>query len=68
MKFETLLGYGDVTPLSKPARMFAVTEAIVGQIYPTVLVARLVGLYAPLLCTMMCTKARQCTSYWTKVH
>jgi len=43
----TTLGYGDITPLSRPARMFAVTEAIVGQIYLTVLVARLVGLYAP---------------------
>lgn len=44
----TTLGYGDITPLSKPARMFAVTEAMVGQIYLTVLVARLVGLYAPM--------------------
>jgi len=43
----TTLGYGDITPISKPARMFAVTEAMVGQIYLTVLVARLVGLYAP---------------------
>lgn len=43
----TTLGYGDITPISRPARMFAVTEAIVGQIYLTVLVARLVGLYAP---------------------
>ena len=43
----TTLGYGDITPISKPARMFAVTEVMVGQIYLTVLVARLVGLYAP---------------------
>ena len=43
----TTLGYGDIAPISRPARMFAVTEAIVGQIYLTVLVARLVGLYAP---------------------
>lgn len=43
----TTLGYGDITPISRLARMFAVTEAIVGQIYLTVLVARLVGLYAP---------------------
>ncbi len=33
--------------MAKSARMFAVTEAIVGQIYLTVLVARLVGLYPP---------------------
>jgi voltage-gated potassium channel len=43
----TTLGYGDITPIAKSARMFAVTEAMVGQIYLTVLVARLVGLYAP---------------------
>lgn len=43
----TTLGYGDITPVSRSARMFAVTQAIVGQIYLTVLVARLVGLYAP---------------------
>lgn len=43
----TTLGYGDIAPVSKAARMFAVTEAIVGQIYLTVLIARLVGLYAP---------------------
>jgi Ion channel len=43
----TTLGYGDITPISKPARMIAVTEAMVGQVYLTVLVARLVGLYAP---------------------
>jgi hypothetical protein len=42
----TTLGYGDIIPLTKSARMFAVTEAIVGQIYLTVLVAKLVGLYA----------------------
>jgi hypothetical protein len=42
----TTLGYGDITPIAKPARMLAVTEAILGQIYLTVLVARLVGLYA----------------------
>jgi hypothetical protein len=44
----TTVGYGDITPISRPVRMFVVTEAIVGQIYLTVLVARLVGLYAPL--------------------
>lgn len=42
----TTVGYGDITPISRPVRMFVVTEAILGQIYLTVLVARLVGLYA----------------------
>jgi voltage-gated potassium channel len=41
----TTLGYGDVTPATAFARMFAVTEAIVGQIILVVLVARLVGLH-----------------------
>jgi len=43
----TTLGYGDIAPISRPARMFAVTEALVGQIYLTVLVARLVSQYVP---------------------
>ena len=42
----TTVGYGDITPISRSVRMFVVTEAILGQIYLTVLVARLVGLYA----------------------
>jgi len=41
----TTLGYGDVTPVSSPARIFAVLEAVLGQIYLAVLVARLVGLH-----------------------
>ncbi len=40
----TTLGYGDVTPVSDPARSYAILEAIIGQIFLTVLVARLVGL------------------------
>jgi len=39
------LGYGDVVPLSPTARMCAVVEAVVGQIFLVVLVARLVGLH-----------------------
>lgn len=44
--FVTLatLGYGDITPLSKVMRGLAVLEAIVGQLYLALLVARLVGL------------------------
>jgi len=40
------LGYGDISPLSEPARGIAVVEAVSGQMYLAVLVARLVGLYA----------------------
>jgi len=38
------LGYGDITPLSAGARSLAALEALTGQIYLAVLVARLVGL------------------------
>ncbi len=41
----TKLGYGDITPLSNPARTMAAMEAVTGQIYLTVLVARLVGMH-----------------------
>jgi hypothetical protein len=39
------LGYGDIVPASEPARMLAVVEAVMGQLYLAVLVARLVGLH-----------------------
>ena len=47
--FVTLatLGYGDISPLTPTARGLAVTEAILGQLYLAVLVARLVGVAAP---------------------
>ncbi len=41
----TTLGYGDIVPNSSPARMFAAMEAIMGQVYLAVLVARLVALH-----------------------
>lgn len=41
----TTLGYGDITPATTPARMFCAVEAIFGQLYLAVLVARLVGLH-----------------------
>jgi voltage-gated potassium channel len=44
--FTTLatLGYGDIAPLSAPARMIAVMEAIAGQFYVAILIARLVSI------------------------
>lgn len=39
------LGYGDFVPVSQQARMLAAFEAVLGQVYLTVLVARLVGLH-----------------------
>lgn len=45
--FVTLatLGYGDVVPISEAARSLVVFEAIAGQLYLAVMVARLVSLY-----------------------
>lgn len=40
----TTLGYGDITPLSRPARTLSWLEAAFGQIYLIVLVARLVSM------------------------
>ena len=39
----TTLGYGDITPLTRPARNLAALEAVLGQLYLAVLIARLVG-------------------------
>ena len=41
----TTLGYGDVSPRGDMAEMFAVSEAVVGQLYLAIFVARLVALY-----------------------
>jgi len=43
----TTLGYGDVVPSTAPARSFAAMEAVTGQMYLAVLVARLVGMHIP---------------------
>lgn len=40
----TTLGYGDLAPVTSTAKSLAAVEALVGQIYLTVLVARLVGM------------------------
>ncbi len=41
----TTLGFGDISPISVPARSLTTVEAVMGQIYLAVLVARLVGLH-----------------------
>lgn len=41
----TTVGFGDIVPRSAAARTFATLEAVMGQIYLAVLVARLVGLH-----------------------
>ena len=40
----TTLGYGDITPLEPIARTLAAGEALVGQLYPAILIGRLVSL------------------------
>jgi hypothetical protein len=40
----TTLGYGEITPVKDVARAFAALEAVIGQMYLVVLVARLVGI------------------------
>jgi voltage-gated potassium channel len=46
--FVTLatLGYGDIVPASDAAAGVTIVEAMIGQFYLVVLVARLVSLYA----------------------
>jgi len=41
----TTLGYGDIVPASGPAAALASLEAVVGPLYLTILIARLVGLH-----------------------
>ena len=41
----TTLGYGDIVPTVPFARVVATLQAVVGQMYLTALVARLVGLH-----------------------
>jgi len=41
----TTLGFGDLAPKSLAARVLSCTEAIIGQLFLTILIARLVGLH-----------------------
>lgn len=41
----TTLGYGDMSPVSEPARGLAIVEAVTGQLILVVLIARLVAIY-----------------------
>jgi hypothetical protein len=40
----TTMGYGDITPVHPLARSLANSEALIGQLYPAILIARLVSL------------------------
>ena len=41
----TTVGYGDMAPVTTVAQTLATTEALIGQVYLTILVARLVGMF-----------------------
>ena len=41
----TTLGYGDLSPVTGPAATLAYVEAIFGQLYIAIMIARLMGLY-----------------------
>jgi hypothetical protein len=40
----TTVGYGDITPLIPAARSLAIAEALIGQLFPAILIARLVSM------------------------
>ena len=40
----TTVGYGDITPVARAARSLAMLEALVGQLYPAIIIARVVSL------------------------
>jgi ion channel len=40
----TTMGYGDITPVHPAARSAAMVEALVGQLFPAILIARLVAM------------------------
>lgn len=39
----TTAGYGDITPVAPSARSLAMLEALLGQLYPAIIIAKLVG-------------------------
>ncbi|MGB5631513.1 MAG: ion channel [Waterburya sp.] len=41
----TTLGYGDITPVNSMAKILTNLEAVTGMLYPSIFIARLVGLY-----------------------
>ncbi len=40
----TTVGYGDITPVTSTVRSLAIFEALIGQLYPAIIIARLVSL------------------------
>jgi voltage-gated potassium channel Kch len=42
----TTVGYGDVVPMSKAARLLTIAESTAGVFFATIVIARLVALYS----------------------
>jgi hypothetical protein len=40
----TTVGYGDITPKSPPAKVFAALQAVMAQLYVAIVIARMVGM------------------------
>ena len=41
----TTLGYGDITPITPPAAALSYMQAVAGQLYMAVTIARVVGIH-----------------------
>jgi len=41
----TTVGYGDIVPINRVGMVMSNMEAIIGQMYPAVILSRLVSLY-----------------------
>jgi hypothetical protein len=39
----TTIGYGDISPISEPARNFAIILGLVGQFYNSIIIAIIIG-------------------------
>jgi hypothetical protein len=48
MTVLTSTGFGDITPLSRPARAICMVQQLVGALFVAILIARLAGVYPPL--------------------
>jgi hypothetical protein len=40
----TTVGYGDISPISPPARTLAALEGLIGQLFLAIIIARMVGM------------------------
>lgn len=47
MTVLTSTGFGDIAPLSRPARSVCMIEQVVGGLFLAILIARLAGVYPP---------------------